>query len=117
MSPKSGQEGGGTSSPKAADMTGSMRGTKSVEAEERARRQAEREKKRQQEEAKQAKVAKLGATNPNASEILRIRDWTLADKKKKEAFEEARLQRELAEEKATKEAAERVAKREEKFET
>jgi len=117
MSPKSAQDGDDNSSPKAMDATASMRGTKSVEAEERARRHADREKKRQQEEAKQAKVAKLGSANPNASEILRIRDWKLADDKKKQAFENARLQRELADEEATKKATERVAKREEKFET
>jgi len=118
-SPKSAQDADETSSPKAADMPGgSMRGAaKSVEAEERAKRQAERDKKRQQEEAKQAKVAKLGATNPNTSEILRFREWKIAQDKKKQAFENARLQRELAEEKATKEAAEAAAKREEKFET
>lgn len=67
--------------------------TKSFEQQERARRHAEREEKRKVEEAKKAKVDKLGAQNPNASEVLRIHDWRRQEDKKKEVKEHARLPR------------------------
>jgi len=114
MSPKGDEE---PASPSATTPGGTMKhAAKTVEAEERAKRASEREQKKKQEEAKKAKVEKLGATNPNASEILRAREWRIAEEKRKQAVEQARLARELADEKAAKDATERSAKREEKFE-
>lgn len=89
---------------------------KSFEQEERLRRRTEREEKRKQEEAKRGKMEKLGPANPNAVEIVRIQEWRKQQQEKKEAIESARLQRELAQEKAKMEAEERTADRTETFE-
>merc|ERR1719350_1137552 len=97
-------DGAGASPTAKADMEN---WSKSFEQQERQRRHAERAAKKKQEEAKRSKVEKLGATNPNVIEIQRITEWKKQEEKKKEAVEKARLERELAEEKAVKEGLQR----------
>merc|ERR1711972_89175 len=121
FSPKAGQEPSGEAEeigdkPSSPTPSEAAVLSKSFEQQERARRHAERAERRKQEEAKKSKVDKLGAQNPNATEILRINEWRRQEESKKQVMEKARLQRELADEKAIKETAQRVAEREEKFE-
>merc|ERR1740121_1602164 len=107
----------GSRSPSPTSKADMENWSKSFEQQERSRRHAERAAKKKQEEAKRSKVEKLGATNPNVIEIQRIHDWKVADAKNKEAVEKARLNRELADEKAAKELHAKNENRVDKFET
>merc|ERR1719401_660961 len=86
------------------------------EEQEKAKREEEREAKRQQEDAKRGKVKQLGAKDPNVAEIAKTQRWKKEDDMKKQMLEQARLDRELAHENAARAAAQKVAKREEKWE-
>lgn len=68
----------------------------SYEQQERARRIAENAERQKQEDFKKSKVEKLGATNPNASEIVRIAKWRKEDLEKSRSFEESRSRHDMA---------------------
>merc|ERR1711920_1104307 len=71
---------------------------KSFEQEERQKRHAEREERRKQEEAKKGKLQDLKGKDPNAMEMLRIKEWRKEEASRKKIMEEARLAREKAQE-------------------
>lgn len=89
---------------------------KSFEQQERMRRQQERRERIAKEEAKRDKVAQLGAKDPHAREIMRIREWREQEEARKAAIEKSRLDKELAQEEKARIAAEKVRERVEKFE-
>mmetsp|Transcript_115099 Transcript_115099/g.245929 ORF Transcript_115099/g.245929 Transcript_115099/m.245929 type:complete len:625 (-) Transcript_115099:72-1946(-) len=88
---------------------------KTFEQEQRQQRHAEREALRKQEEAKREKVNQLGSKDPSVAEILKATTWAKEDSMKKKAFEEARLAREVEQEKREQELRTRIIKREEKW--
>mmetsp|Transcript_76200 Transcript_76200/g.199866 ORF Transcript_76200/g.199866 Transcript_76200/m.199866 type:complete len:628 (-) Transcript_76200:57-1940(-) len=89
---------------------------KTYEQQERTKRRLEREAKKKVEEAKSGKVAQLGGKNPNVSEAAKARKFREEEEKVKQQHDEARLKRELATEKAMREARDRRLNREEKWE-
>merc|ERR1711933_515354 len=80
------------------------------------RRRFQEEARRKQEEEKRGKLQHLTAKDPNTTEILHIREMKSEQDRKKKAVENAQLQRELASEKAAREAAEKQVQREELWE-
>merc|ERR1712187_752969 len=71
---------------------------KSFEQEERQKRHAEREEKKREQEAKKGKVQDLKAKDPNAAEILRVKQWRKEENSKKTKTEAARVAKEIAQE-------------------
>ncbi|CAJ1380776.1 unnamed protein product [Effrenium voratum] len=93
--------------------TGKDEGRKTVEADERRKRQAERDEKLKREEEKKGKMQQLSGKNPNLAELSRIKEWRAEDEAKKKMLEDARLKRELEREQALRDLNEAAAKREE----
>merc|ERR1712203_483345 len=71
---------------------------KSFEQEERQKRHAEREEKKREQEPKKGKVQDLKGKDPNAAEILRVKQWRKEDYSKKTKTEAARVAKEIAQE-------------------
>jgi len=73
---------------------------RTFEFQQRAERRSQRAEAIKKEEAKKEKLDQLGAKDPMAREIVRIRQWFKEDEEKKEMLEEAKLSKELAVEQA-----------------
>lgn len=89
---------------------------KTFEHEQRAQRRKERADRTKKEEEKRAKLDQLGAKDPAAREIARIRQWFHEDQEKKEMLEQAKLDKELATEAAARAKEERDSQRIQTFE-
>lgn len=86
---------------------------KTLAADERRKRQADRDEKMKREDEKKGKMAQLSGKNPNLAELERIAQWRAADEAKKQMLEDARTKRELAREQALRDMHETAAKRDE----
>merc|ERR1712151_41325 len=84
--------------------------------EERQKRHAEREEKKREQEAKKGKVQDLKGKDPNAAEILRVKQWRKADDSKKAKTEAARVAKEIAQEQEQRNMQAEEKAREEKWE-
>merc|ERR1711865_624508 len=76
---------------------------RTFEVQQRAQRRLQRADKTKKEEAKREKLDQLGAKDPTAREIIRIRQWFNEDEERKERIEKAKLQKELLMEEAQRE--------------
>mmetsp|Transcript_58792 Transcript_58792/g.164122 ORF Transcript_58792/g.164122 Transcript_58792/m.164122 type:complete len:633 (+) Transcript_58792:103-2001(+) len=88
-----------------------MQFQKAFDQQDRQRRHAERLERQRQEEAKTKKMTQLTGPDPNARELQRIEKWRREDAELKKRLDEARLQRELNNERVKAEAIERAAQR------
>lgn len=89
---------------------------KSFEQQERQKRNAEREERRKAEEAKKGRMQQLKGKDPNTAEILRINEWRKDEQARKDRIENAKLERELAQEDNAKRMSRIIADREEMWE-
>jgi len=89
---------------------------RTFEQEQRAERRRERAERVKKEEEKHRQMDKLGAKDPMAREIARIQGWFREDEEKKQMLEQAKLDKELALERAEKEKNEKDRLRIETFE-
>ena len=76
---------------------------RTFEVQQRAQRRSQRADKTKKEDAKREKMDQLGAKDPTAREIVRIRQWFNEDEERKERIEKAKLQKELLMEEAQRE--------------
>merc|ERR1711972_244302 len=80
---------------------------------ERQRRANERNEKRALEDAKVAKMSQLTGPDPGAKEMARIKAWKKRDEDLEAKLMNARLKRELDQEKAVKDGMDKAQLREE----
>lgn len=89
---------------------------RTFEQEQRAQRRLERADRIKKEEEKHKQMDKLGAKDPQAREIARIERWFKEDDEKKQMLEQAKMDKEIAVEKAQQAKIEKDRSRIEFFE-
>jgi hypothetical protein len=89
---------------------------KTFEQQQRAERRRQRAEREKQEVAKKEQLDKLGAKDPAAKEVARIRQWFREDDERKQSIEEAKLAREIAKEEMQRQKLEKDRLRVETFE-